>query len=130
MRYLRIEKTISFLITAYKMKFIDKAIYKFLKAERTYSQAGEDRILNFLFNSFGKSKITYLDIGANHPLMGNNTYLFYRDGGQGICVEPNPKLCRLIKKLRPRDKCLNLGLGNGSEKSADFYVMSSHVLST
>jgi FkbM family methyltransferase len=112
------------------MTLIDRAIYKFFKAERTYSQAGEDRLLSFLFNSFGKSRIRYLDIGTNHPLMGNNTYLFYRAGGHGVCVEPNPGLCAMIRKSRPRDVCLNVGLGTDAERLADFFVMSSHVLST
>ena len=112
------------------MKLIDQVIFKFFKTERTYSQAGEDRLLNFLFNSYGKAHINYLDIGTNHPLMGNNTYLFYRNGGQGVCVEPNPQLCAQIKKRRRRDTCLNIGLGTDGDRVADFYVMSSHVLST
>ena len=112
------------------MSIIDRAIYKFFKAERTYSQAGEDRILSFLMNAYGKTKISYLDIGTNHPKMGNNTYLFYRNGGQGVCVEPNPELCREIEKQRPRDKCLNIGMGIDDRTAADFYLMSPNVLST
>ncbi|MBP9663349.1 MAG: FkbM family methyltransferase [Pyrinomonadaceae bacterium] len=112
------------------MRLIDRAIYKFFKAERTYSQAGEDRLLSFLFNSFDKSKISYLDIGTNHPFMGNNTYLFYRNGGSGVCVEPNSELSKLIRKLRPRDTCLNIGVGERENDVVDFYLMSSHGLST
>lgn len=112
------------------MSLIDRAIFKFFKAERTYSQAGEDKLLSFLFNSYGKEKIRYLDVGTNHPKMGNNTYLFYRKGSRGVCVEPNPELCRLIRKQRPHDKCLNIGLSDGGESVAEFYSMSSNVLST
>lgn len=112
------------------MSLVDRAIYKFFKAERTYSQAGEDRLLSFLFNSYGKKKITYLDVGTNHPKMGNNTYLFYRNGSSGVCVEPNPTLCELIRKTRPRDQCLNIGLSDGEDGVADFYSMSANVLST
>jgi len=112
------------------MSFTDRAIYKFFKAQRTYSQSGEDRIISLLFNSFNKTKITYLDIGANHPRVGSNTYLFYCLGGAGVCVEPNPDLARLLKKRRPRDTCLNIGVGTDEGQVADFYVMSSDSLST
>lgn len=112
------------------MSIIDRAIYKFFKTERTYSQTGEDRILSFVMGMFGKKNISYLDVGTNHPKMGNNTFLFYRQGGKGVCVEPNPELCREIKKRRPRDLCLNIGIGTNDGVSADFYIMSSHVLST
>lgn len=112
------------------MKLLDRAIFKFFKASRTYSQAGEDSILSFLFNSYGREVKSYLDVGTNHPKMGNNTYLFYRNGARGVCVEPNPELARLISRSRPGDICVNAGVSAGESSDADFYVMSSHVLST
>lgn len=112
------------------MSFTDRLLYKLLKIERSYSQTGEDKILSLLFTSFGKSGISYLDVGTNDPVAINNTYLFYRNGGSGVCVEPNPALCRLIEKARPRDKCLNVGIGIEDGSVADFYLMSSHTLST
>jgi len=112
------------------MGFVDRVIYKLLKIERTYSQTGEDKILKHLFNCYNKSKISYLDIGTNHPIMNNNTYLFYRMKGSGVCVEPNPALAHLIRKFRSRDKCLSVGVGEFDEQSRDFYNMSDHTLST
>ena len=112
------------------MSFTDRLLYKFLKIERSYSQLGEDKILRSLFSSFNKNQITYLDVGTNDPVAINNTYLFYRQGASGVCVEPNPALCRLIEKARPRDKCLNAGVGVEDGSVADFYLMSCHTLST
>ncbi len=112
------------------MSFTDKLLYKFLKIERSYSQLGEDKILRSLFLSLGKRQISYLDVGTNDPVAINNTYLFYRGGSRGVCVEPNPALCELIEKTRPRDKCLNVGIGIEDGLVADFYLMSSHTLST
>ena len=34
----------------------------------SYAQAGEDRVLKFLFTSMGKQKISYLEIGTNNPI--------------------------------------------------------------
>lgn len=113
------------------MRLSDRILFKFLKIERTYSQTGEDRILCHLFNCYDKKNISYLDIGANHPIITNNTYLFYRLGGSGVCVEPNPELARLIKKYRSRDKCLNIGVGAQADgELQDFYCLNDHTLST
>ena len=112
------------------MSFIDRAVFKILKMESCYSQSGEDKILFHFFSSLGKDKITYLDIGTNHPQIHNNTYLFYRKGSSGVCIEPNPKLADLIRSTRSRDVCLNVGVSFDEERVADFYMMSSHTLST
>ena len=112
------------------MGFTDKLLYKFLKIERTYSQTGEDKILKHLFNCYNKSKISYLDIGTNYPVIHNNTYLFYRMGGSGVCVEPNPEFAEMIGKVRSRDKCLNVGLGTIDGEVGDFYCMTAHTLNT
>ena len=112
------------------MSFFDKLLYKFFKIEAAYSQTGEDKILKHLFDNIGKLGISYLDIGANHPIMNNNTYLFYRRGGHGVCVEPNPELCKTIQKARPRDKCLNIGVSANEDSVAEFYSMNPHTLST
>ena len=70
----------------------------------SYSQSGEDRIVSNALSSMGKrSAFTYLDIGAHHPVKFSNTYLFYRLGGKGICVEPNADMAKRHRRVRPRD---------------------------
>ena len=89
----------------------------------SFAQAGEDRVLKFLFMSMGISRISYLEIGTNNPIDINNTYLFYLDGSRGVCVEPNPNLIANIKKKRPGDTCLNIGIaGDQRESTLDFYI--------
>ena len=112
------------------MTFIEKLIYKFLGGKLSYSQCGEDIIINHILNSYRITNYTYLDIGTNHPKKANNTYKFYTQGNYGVCVEPNPELAKLIKKTRPKDKCLNVGVSLKEDDEADFYVMSTHTLST
>ena len=89
----------------------------------SFAQAGEDRILKFLFSSMGLKQITYLEIGTNNPIDINNTYLFYLGGSRGVCVEPNPVLISKIKNKRPQDICLNVGVTGSQEESImDFYI--------
>lgn len=98
-------------------------------AKVSYAQCGEDLILQHLFSAMGKSRITYLDVGAHHPRYLSNTYLFYKQGSRGICVEPDPALFASFPKMRPGDIHLNCGIGIASGK-ADFYVMSTSTLNT
>lgn len=96
---------------------------KTYKEYLSYAQAGEDRVLKFLFRSMGINRITYLEIGTNNPIDINNTYYFYVEGSRGVCVEPNPSLISKIKKHRPEDICLNIGISpDGEEGELDFYI--------
>lgn len=88
----------------------------------SFSQSGEDRILHFLFQSISIEKPSYLDIGANHPVNGNNTYFFYQRGSRGVCIEPDPNLAATIKRIRKRDICLNVGIGVPDQSTSDFYI--------
>ena len=88
----------------------------------SFAQAGEDKVLEFLFSSMGISTITYLEIGTNNPIAYNNTYLFYLKGSRGVCVEPNPNLIEQIKKYRPNDVCLNVGVAKENIEELDFYI--------
>ncbi len=89
----------------------------------SFSQAGEDRIIHYLFSHYlKKNRLTYLDIGANHPILFNNTYLFYLRGGSGVCVEPDAKYTALLKKYRSKDQVIQAGIGFSGNAVADFYV--------
>jgi len=92
------------------------------EAQPSFSQAGEDMIVNFLFQQLRMGQPGYLDIGTNLPAKGNNTYFFYNKGCKGVCIEPDPELYVLVKKERPRDVVLNMGIGLAEETSATLYI--------
>ncbi len=109
----------------FKRLFIKiKEAIQIIKGEgkASFSQVGEDRILDFLFQSLGIRHPAYLDIGTNHPVIGNNTYFFYQRGSRGVCVEPDPVLFELIKNKRRNDICVNVGIGLNEVTEADFYI--------
>ena len=99
-------------------------------SKTSFSQTGEDIILEWLLSMLGVSMPTYLDIGANHPIALSNTFRFYLAGASGLLVEPNPVLCEQLAKYRPRDVRLNVAIGEESGSKADFYVMNFDALST
>ncbi|NJN27805.1 MAG: FkbM family methyltransferase [Cyclobacteriaceae bacterium] len=78
----------------------------------SYSQQGEDlvldrilcRKLNINLNTY---KGLYVDAGAYHPISHSTTYLLYKRGWEGVCVDISQKSCDIIKKVRPRDHVVN-----------------------
>ena len=91
-------------------------------AKPSFAQVGEDHILNYYFQSIGIKQPSYLDIGANMPVYGSNTYFFYSRGSSGVCIEPHPELSEHIRKKRPKDIVLNIGIGVSDISSADYYI--------
>jgi len=91
-------------------------------ANVSFSQFGEDLIILKMLERHNIKKITYLDIGANDPIKGSNTYNFYLRGNYGVLIEPNKILCDKIKKIRPHDNCLNFGISDGNKSEADYYM--------
>jgi FkbM family methyltransferase len=99
------------------------------KYRSSYSQCGEDIIISRILRDMRVSKPFYVDIGANDPVIFSNTYLFYKHGSSGICVEPNPTLATRIAKRRTRDTVMNIGVGTENTVK-DFYILSNDSLST
>jgi FkbM family methyltransferase len=96
----------------------------------SFSQCGEDIIVDFIFKQMQIIKPSYLDIGANHPFIFNNTYFFYRLGCKGVSVEPHPTLHELLLRKRPKETQLKVGVSKGGVDTLPFFVMSNLTLST
>ena len=116
---------------------IKKAVFSVIPPPRqpnyiinSYSQAGEDVVLKYLFDSVRLNKISYLELGTNTPDRQNNTYLFYERGSRGVCVEADETLFEEIKRVRPEDKALSVGVNIGNQTEADFYVFDLPALNT
>ena len=96
----------------------------------TYSQTGEDQIVELFIEAKGIKEFTYLDIGANHPTRFNNTYKFYEQGFRGVCVEADYLIFETLSKKRKGDVCLNIGIGPEPIEKRDFFIMNNSLLNT
>lgn len=96
----------------------------------SFSQSGEDMIVDFVFGAIQVSHPTYLDLGAHHPRRFSNTHHFYLKGSRGVSVEADPALFERFLQERSADINLNVGVGVGSMGSLPFYVMSVPTLNT
>jgi len=70
----------------------------------------EDYVLASVLD--GVASGTYIDVGANDPIVNSVTALFYERGWHGITIEPNPEYIPFYRKIRPRDIHLNLGIAS------------------
>jgi FkbM family methyltransferase len=104
--------------------------WRWRDAKHSYAQAGEDLIVDFVAKAMQIENVSYLDVGAHHPTLFSNTYLFYKRGYQGVLVEPDPELMDSIRRVRPRDTCIEAGVGVQSAANAQFFVMSTRTLNT
>jgi FkbM family methyltransferase len=81
-------------------------------ATQSYSQEGEDILLNRIFD--GKKSGFYVDVGAHHPHRFSNTFFFYRRGWRGINIEPNPDAMFAFQLDRKKDINLQIGISDHS----------------
>ena len=110
-------------------KFIDKLSIlkkKIYSPKKTYSFGGCDLLIDYIFKS--KKKGFYLDVGCQHPVSNNNTYLLYRRGWNGINIDLDPKNIRLFNLERPNEinicKCVS---SDNSEKDLFFFHPGSPI---
>ena len=95
--------------------------------EISYSQAGEDMILNCIFLS--KNNGIYVDVGANHPTKASNTYFFYKIGWTGINIDAFPDAIKLFRKQRKKDINIETGV-NDIEDILNFYMFKDSSYNT
>jgi FkbM family methyltransferase len=102
------------------------ALAKKFQSIQGYSDFGEDKIIEKLAPL---GSITYLDIGAGHPIIGSNTYYFYRIGYKGISIEPIRFHSTFHKLIRPKDQQIN-ALVSKSKQARKFYEFNPTQYST
>ena len=85
----------------------------------SYSDFNEDLLIGEIL---GSNMGSYVDIGAGHPIIGSNTYYFYKQGWQGITVEPIRFHSLLHRIARKRDTNIHklIGEDNVSKKFYEF----------
>lgn len=98
----------------------------FLYGRKSFSQEGEDLIIEKLFDY--KKKGLYVDVGAHHPYRYSNTQKLYKKGWRGINIDPITGTKSIFKKARKRDVNLEMAIGDGKKKT--FYIFADQALNT
>jgi FkbM family methyltransferase len=106
----------------------DRRFFRKASLGGSFSQHGEDnQILKVLVEAGEREP--FLDIGCNHPFRLSNTYLLYRHGWRGVCVDPLPRYRPLFARWRSEDRFVNAAVGT-SPGSRTLFEFESDVLST
>ena len=101
-------------IASYLSIFNRKIKYKKI----SYSLNAVDLIIDYIFKD--KYIGTYVDVGAQHPISNNNTYLLFKRGWNGINIDLDRKNIDLFNISRPNDINLNYAISD-KEGETDFY---------
>ena len=94
----------------------------------SYSFNAVDLIIDYIF----KDKINgfYIDIGAQHPIANNNTYLFFKRGWSGINIDLDVKNIELFNISRPNDINLNNAISSSASKKKLFFYHDKSPINT
>ena len=95
----------------------------------SYGYTGEDRLLESLLKPLVTYNGFYVEVGCNEPRFISNTFLLYRRGWRGICIDPNQALIGKHRRIRPRDQAVCAFVGHET-REVDYVQLSNHVLST
>ena len=104
-----------------------KKIYYEKYSKKSYSLSNVDLIIERIFKN--KNNGIYIDVGCNHPIKYNNTYLLYKKGWSGINIDLDRRSIEQFNNLRKRDtniQTLVTSLDN-EEKKLYFYHERSAI---
>ncbi len=96
-----------------------KELYYNKYSKKSFSISSVDLILERIFSNF-KDGI-YLDIGCNHPIKYNNTYLLFKKGWKGINVDLDNDSIKQFNLMRKNDHNVNVLITSKDNEEKDLY---------
>ena len=110
------------------MKNIFKKIYYNKYTKISYSISGVDLIIDRMFSKLKKG--IYIDLGCNHPIKHNNTYLLHKRGWEGINIDADEKSIKEFKNLRKKDHNIRALVSNKKDKIKYYFYHERSALNT
>ena len=96
-----------------------KKIYYEKYSKRSYSLSNVDLIIERIFKD--KKNGVFIDVGCNHPIKYNNTYLLYKKGWCGINIDLDKTSIDQFKKIRERDENVQMLVTSYDNEIKDLY---------
>ena len=110
------------------MKNIFKKIYYNKYTKTSYSISGVDLIIDRMFSKIKKG--IYIDLGCNHPIKHNNTYLLHKKGWEGINIDADKKSIKEFNNLRKNDYNLSALVSSKKNKIKYYFYHERSALNT
>ncbi|SHK97016.1 FkbM family methyltransferase [Hymenobacter psychrotolerans] len=95
----------------------------------SYGYTGEDRLIESLLKPLVTHNGYYVEVGCNEPRFISNTFLLYRRGWRGICIDANEQLVQKYRRIRPRDQAVCAFVSHRTE-ALSYLEFANSVLST
>ncbi len=109
------------------MKILKKIYYnKYSKT--SYYISGVDLIIDRMFAKVKKG--IYIDLGCNHPIKYNNTYLLYKRGWEGINIDADDKSIQEFKYFRKKDYNIRALISSKKNKAKYYFYHERSALNT
>ena len=104
-----------------------KKIYYEKYSKKSYSISNVDLVIDRLFRDIEKG--VYIDVGCNHPIKYNNTYLLYKRGWTGINIDLDETSIKEFNIIRKKDHNVQkmVGSSDGEEKEIYYYHERSAI---
>ncbi len=104
-----------------------KKLYYEKYTKKSYSISNVDLIIDRLFSKVKKG--CFIDLGCNHPIKFNNTYLLYKRGWRGINIDLDKESIDEFNKIRDKDYNVQslISTNIGEEKEIYYYHSRSAI---
>ena len=96
-----------------------KKIYYEKYSKKSYSLSNVDLVIERIFKN--KKKGTFIDVGCNHPIKYNNTYLLYKKGWSGINIDLDQESINQFNEFRTRDVNIKTLVTSFDDEEKDLY---------
>lgn len=90
----------------------------FLARKKYFSFSGVDIIIENIFRN--QNNGFYIDVGCQHPIKNNNTFLLHKKGWFGINIDLDKDNIDLFNSSRPNDENINIAVSDDI-KDVDLY---------
>lgn len=96
--------------------------------KKSFSQGSMDLILEHIFKT--KNDGFYVDVGCQHPIKNNNTYLLYKKGWSGVNIDLDSVNIDLFNFFRPKDDNVKSAVSDKIETVKLFYYHQKSPINT
>ena len=96
-----------------------KKIYYQKYTKRSYAISNVDLIVDRLFSNVDRGY--YIDVGCNHPIKYNNTYLLHKRGWSGINIDLDKTSIDQFNNLRKNDHNVQALVGSFDDEEKEIY---------
>ena len=105
-----------------------KKIYYEKYSRKTYSLSNVDIIADYIFKKVKKG--IYVDVGCNHPIKYNNTYLLHKRGWAGLNIDADKSSISSFNSFRKNDHNVCSVVSNDTEIKKFYYYHDRSTINT